>query len=152
MAAPTPQSVAVMDPVCEKRLRQLAEAAGLTAVALGTGNRPQWFRPGGWNGDLHALNALAEVFDRAVANQVGVDAVKDAQNPGTPGDVALSSMMIELLSELERGGRSRFLRRPQAAAAAMARLQGHAHAGGPILGDILETLREVLRRAKESPT
>ena len=145
-----PKSKAQMDPNFEKRLRDCKEAAAEEAAQRVSGGQSRWFRPTGWNGNPFDFAGLGVPFDRTVSTQGYLEAVKDAENPGTGGDVVATITMIEALSVMERAMRVRHtLRRTRATAHMLARKQLHGTDTGAFIQTGVEYVRSVLKQAKE---
>lgn len=150
MAIATPTAKAEVDPNFEKRLRDLKTHAKTEAAARPKGQPVKWFRPQGWNGDPHDWEGLGEPFDRTKANTDYENAVKQPDQPGTSGDIAATTTMIEELAAMERAFRVRHtLRRPRAVAHMLGRKQGHGSDQGPLIVSGLEYVRSLLARAKQ---
>lgn len=141
-----------MDPNFEKRLRDLQLHAAQEYAARGEGGQVQWFRPGGWDGDLTDLEGMGEPFSRAQSNQGCVDAIKDPKQPGTTGDVVAATTMIDYLATMERAFRVRHtFRRCRATALMLGRVRGHGSDNGSFIQTGVEYVRAIIRQAKEPP-
>jgi hypothetical protein len=152
MAVAKPQSTIHMEPNFEKRLRELQQHAALEVARRSLGQQVPWHRPAGWNGDPTDVEGLSAPFDRSVANQCAVDAIKDKDKPGTVGDVVAATTMIDYLATMERAFRVRHtMRRPRAVAHALARMKYQADPFGPFIQGGVEYARELIKRAKEPP-
>jgi hypothetical protein len=145
-----PQSKADMDPSFERQLRQLKAHAASQYTARSTGGQNTWYRPVNWNGDPSDFDGLSDPFNRDTSNDALVNAISDAKNPGTVGDVVACSIMINYLSVLERGFRVRHtLRRVRATAHMMGREKGQGDDQGPFIQLGVEYVRGVLKQSKK---
>ena len=146
---PQPQSKVQMDPNFEQRYRELKDAAKTETEARGKGEQVKWFRPGKWDGDLADFSAIGSEFGREQANDEGVEALSDPQNPGTVGDVVIAQTMIDTLSAMERAFRTRHtMTRPRAMAHMLARKRGHGQDTGALMNNGVEFVRELLKQAR----
>lgn len=149
MATPQPSAKATMDPNFDKRMRELKENAKQEYEERSQGNQVKLFRPKGWNGDLFDVEGLSTPFLRDKANQDFVEAVKDAQSPGTTGDLVATTTMIDELAMMEAAFRSRHtMRRPRAVAHMLARKRGHGDDKGPFIQLGLEYVRGLLEQSR----
>jgi hypothetical protein len=151
MSIPTPQSKADMDPVFEKCLRQRQQQAAQEYAQRTQVGQVRWDRPPGWNGDLFDVEGLAAPFDRSKANQFYIDAVSKPTSPGTSGDIIATTTMIDVLANLERATRARYMRRPRAVAHMLARKKGHGSPTGVFIQNFVEYVRSILKQAKVAP-
>ena len=150
MASPTPTTKSDVDPTFEKLFRALKVHAKESVPTRDKGQGALWMRPPGWSGDPFDYSAMHTPFDRAKPNDRYVDAVKDAANPGTVGDIAAASHMIDTLAVMERAFRVRqTLRGPRAMAHVLARQEGHGSDQGPLIQLGVEYVRNILTEAKE---
>lgn len=144
-----PVSKADIDPVFEKRLRDIQQAAAAEHDQRSVGGQVLWDRPTGWAGVLTDFQAMHTAFARDKANADYLEATKDPKHPGTTGDIAATTTMIDYLATLERAFKVRHtLRRPRAMAHTLARKYGHGHQHGPLIQSVLEHVRRTLRQAK----
>lgn len=146
--AATPQSKANVDPNFEKRIRDAKTHAAAEAESRDKGQQTKWFRPQGWDGDVFDVDAVAEPYSRAAANQSFLEAVKDPEKPGTTGDVTATLTMIGTLAGMERASRLRSMRRPRAMAHMIGRKAGHGDDRGPLVQCNLEYVRNMLKQGK----
>lgn len=154
MTAPNkPISRANMDPNYEKRCRDFQNAALVEASSLAVGNAPIWFRPEGWDGRLSGpdyLKNMAIPFSRDASSNDYLEAVKDPKNPGTSGDVVVTTIMAETLSVMERAFRARHtLRRVRATCHVVGRKLAQGQATGAFIQSNVEFVRSLLAATKE---
>lgn len=100
--APTPRSVADVDPNFERQLRALKEDARRNGDALRQNTPTRWFRPEDFAGDVFDYAAVHRAFNRDAANDMVVRAISDAEAPGTTGDLIAAATQIDYLACLER--------------------------------------------------
>jgi len=155
MAAPNdPISRANMDPNYEKRCRDFQTAALVEASNTAVGGAPVWFRPEGWDGRLSGANYLENMsipFSREAATNDYLEAVKDANNPGTSGDIVATSIMAETLSVMERAFRARHtLRRVRATCHVIGRKLAQGQPTGAFIQSNVEFVRSLLAATKEA--
>lgn len=145
----TPSSKADMDPQFEKRMRDHRDAAAAEASARTQGNQVKWMRPTGWNGDVFDFTKMQDPFNRDVSNVNFLAAVDDPANPGTAGDLAATTLMIDRLAVAERAFRMRHtMSRPRAMAHMLARRKGQGNDQGPFIQLGVEFIRNVLKQGK----
>lgn len=157
MAAPSqPVSRANMDPNYEKRCRDLQTAALVEASNLAVGGAPVWFRPEEWDGRLSGagyLQNMSTPFSSEAATNDYLEAVKDARNPGTSGDIVATTIMAETLSVMERAFRARHtLRRVRATCHVIGRKLAQGQPTGAFIQSNVELVRKLLARTKGSTT
>lgn len=141
-----------MDPVYQRRLEELRDAAAAEYAARAVGGRAVWLRPGDWNGAVHDFVGMEVPFSRLAANDDFVDAVKDQNSPGVPGDLISSTTMIEYLACMERAFRLRHtMQRPRAMAHTIGRKLGHGNNAGPFIQNALEYVRALIQQSKVAP-
>ena len=144
-------SRADVDPNFERRIRDLRDQATADAAALDQGGQATWHRPGDWEGNVFDREALGDPFDRSQANDQCVAAIRDPRQPGSLGDVQATTTMIDYLGSLQQGFQLRHLSRLRALAHVRGRKLGHASEVGPLVQNVLEPVRTILRRGKEGP-
>lgn len=143
----TPESKAKVDPNFEQRLRDLRDAAKAEFTAR-QGDQPvKWNRPTDYEADLEDWDAMSDPFDRSAANGQFVEAVEDANNPGTTGDLVATTTQIDYLAVMERAFRARTTStRPRMMAHLSGRKKGHGSDRGPLIQCTLEYVRSILRQ------
>jgi len=150
-----PKSRANMDPNYEKRCRDFQKAAAVEAENLKVGNPPVWFRPEGWDGRLSGIDYLENIsvpFDSKASNSDYLESVKDPKNPGTAGDIVITTIMAETLSVMERAFRVRHsLRRVRATCHVVGRKMAQGQATGSFIQSNVEFVRSLLETTKEKP-
>lgn len=148
-AATTPRSD--VDPNFETQLKALRDWSGDDAVALIEGTQTNWMRPAlaDWACDPNDRATLGEPFDRAVANQMVVDATSDPTNAGVSGDIIVGTTQAHYLAVLERSFRVRHtMHRIRGMAHASAREVGHGDNRGAFIQCGLEYVRGLVAQAK----
>lgn len=149
-----PVSQADMDPNYEKRCRDFKTAASVEASELATGGQPLWFRPEGWDGRLSGAQYLENMsvpFSRDSATNDYLKAVRDADNPGTSGDIVATTVMAETLSVMERAFRVRHtLRRVRATCHVVGRKLAQGQSTGAFIQSNVEFVRSLLAATKEA--
>jgi hypothetical protein len=146
-----PESRSRVDPNYERQLKTLQAQAAAEADARSNGNQARWMRPDlqGWSGSLDDWEGMSKPFDRTDANASAVEAMADATNPGTSGDVVAGTVMAHYLGTMERSFRARHhLRRPRATAHLVGRKRGHGDNQGTLVQSGLEYVRGLVARAK----
>jgi hypothetical protein len=145
------KSKADMDPNYEKRCRDLQAHAEREYQARKLGNQVPWFRPASWGGDPFDYDAMHPPFARDKANADFLAAVSNPADPGTTGDVELTTTEADALATMERAFRVRHtLRRPRAVAHLLSRKQGHGDPPGPLIALYVEHVRSLLTMAKKT--
>jgi len=148
--APTPRSVADVDPNFEKQLRALKADSKANGDALRANTAPRWFRPDGWGGDVFDYAGIAAAFNRDAANDMVVKAVSDAEAPGTTGDLVAATTQIDYLACLERAFRVRHaMPGPRLLLHAAGTLQGAGHDKGVYSLCGVEYVRRLVAEAKQ---
>jgi hypothetical protein len=149
MPLPVPVSTVDIDPNYEAQLRALQTQSTTQATALRSGGQVQWTRPATWTGNPNDFAAIHTTFNRDVANQQFVNAVKDAQHPGVTGDLVAATLMIDYLGVLERSFKQRMtMGRIRRNALVSGRKAGHGSPTGVFIQSGLEYLRRIVKRAK----
>jgi hypothetical protein len=150
-ATPKPTAVATIDPVLDLQIQTLRDQARDEATQRPRGNQVKVMMPDlrNWSGDLFAYEDMASPFDRSQSNAWFTEATKDAKKPGTTGDLALTTLQIDLLATLERSFRARHtMSRPRAMAHVTGRKFGHSHDRGPLSQGYMEFLRGIEKDSK----
>ena len=135
----------------ETQLKTVQAQADAEQRARRRGEQSVWMMPAanGWNGNLFDFAGLARPFDRSQANAWFVDALKDAGNAGTVGDMIVTTTQIDYLAIMERSFRMRHtMRRPRAILHMLARKAGHGHNNGPLVQAALEYVRGLVKQNK----
>ncbi len=150
MPTPTPVSKADMDPVFEKRFRELQQHAQTEYTQRRTGGQVKWDRPIDWNGNPFDFEGMhLPPFSREKANADYLKAVQNPDAPGTTGDVVATLTMIDVLAIMERAFRVRYtMRRPRGVAQLLGRKRGQGDAKGAFIESYVEYLRAVLEQSK----
>ena len=79
--------------------------------------------------------------------------MSDVKNPGTSGDLAVTTVQIDLLAAMERAWRMRHtMRRPRTFCHAMGRKNGHGDDSGPLVQCQLEYVRGLTKQSKGTGT
>lgn len=143
------RSRASVDPVLETQLRRLRDRYKALAAGDARGADAPWIAPErrDWSGGLGDYEGMASPFDRSAANADFARATSDPSDPGTAGDVVVSSFQAHYLACLERAYRDRHLRGIRAAAHAAARAGSLGDNGGPLIRCALGHARDILARA-----
>lgn len=145
----TPVSRVDVDPNFEKQLRKLKEDAAAHEGALRTGGQVTWMRPLDWAGDPFDYESIHRALNRDTANAQFVDAVKDANNPGTVGDLIAATLMVDYLGTMERAYKNRVtMGRCRRVAHLAGRKRGHGSDTGPLVQSALEYARRVVKKSK----
>lgn len=84
----------------------------------------------GWSGDVYDTAGMTKPFERVEHNADVVKGVSSVNNPGTVGDLALSSLQGDFLAAFERAFRLLNATPVRLAVHAAAREYGHGHAAG----------------------
>lgn len=149
---PKATAVADIDPVFQKQLKSLQTQAAAEATARLAANQTQWMMPEkyDWAGSLTDIEGLSSPFSRKYSNDKFVDAVKDPKNPGTVGDLIVTTTQIDYLAAMERAFRVRHgSGRVRAMLHATARKKGQGQDGGSIVQCPLEHVRAVVKQSKD---
>lgn len=147
----TPAANAAVDPNLEIQLKSLETQANAEQQAVLQGNQAQWMMPVlvNWSGDLFDFTGMHSPFNRDQSNNWFVDAISDPDNPGTTGDLVLTTLQVDWMACAERAFRARHtMRRPRAVAHAMGRKAGHGDDKGPLVQCVLEYLRGLATESK----
>lgn len=134
---PTPKSTSDVRSTFVSSINDMATAALSIANAAKTAGQRRWSRPSGWNGDLNNLDAISTAFNRQQNNQDFINAIKDAKQPGTVGDLEVSQIQIDYLAAQERAFRARHCSRLRRSLHAAARKYGHGVDNGVLKRGIL---------------
>src|SRR4051812_41559396 len=113
-----------VDPNLEAQVKALQTQAAASAPATLKGEQAKWMMPEheDWQGDLTDWDELGTPFDRSASNEAFVEAVKDGKNPGTTGDLVVTTLQVDYLACMERAFKARHtMSRPRALAHAMGR-------------------------------
>lgn len=145
----TPVSVVDVDPIFEKRVRDLQQQAADIAPELTTGGQTLWFRPGGWEADVFDYDALTPPFDTSVSDEGFIRAHQDPQNPGTTGDIITATTQIDYMDCMERAMRARHLYPlPRCVALMAGRKVGHGAPNGLFAETATNYVRRLSSQAK----
>jgi len=148
---PTPTPVADVDPILQALMTSLQTQAAAEATALPAGNQTQWMMPpsNGWNGSVFDFDGMEQPFDRSQSNQWFTTAVKDPSNPGTTGDMIVTTTQIDYLAVAERSFRMRHtMTKIRSMSHTVGRKTGHGNAKGPLSQSVMEYLNGIVKESK----
>lgn len=111
--------------------------------------RRNWERPKDWGGDPTDLQGMATPFDRSQNNDDFVQAVSDGQNPGTTGDMIVSTLQIDYLAMQERAFRCRYCSYVRGRMHAVGRRKGHGNSSGLFSKAVLGYVEGLLGMSKK---
>lgn len=134
---PTPKAKADVRQSFVQSIKDLAKQSAAIANAAENAGQRVWSRPSGWNGDLKNLDAISAAFDRQQNNQDFINAIKDATQPGTVGDLEVSQIQIDYVAAQERAFRARHCSRLRRSLHAAARKDGHGVSWGVLNRGVL---------------
>ena len=147
-----PQARSDSDPVLETQIKALEKQAEAEGLNRPQGKQTQWMRPTaqqGSTGDIFDMTDMGLPFNRDQSNAWFVEAIKDATNPGSVGDMIVTTTQIDYLAIMERSFRSRqAYSRAKAMLHMSARKAGHGHDNGPLVQAVLEHVRALVKKNK----
>lgn len=149
---PTPTSKVDIDPVFERMLEMLRDAAEKNANAVAEGTAPVWHVPTSWPGNLDDWEAMTKAFDRSKLNELTAKAQSDAASPGVTGDLIMGTLQIDYLAAAARAFHARYASKPRRLALTTARLKGQGQQEGVYKGSILQFVRALAVRSKTKGT
>lgn len=111
----------------QQQMDRLIFTAEKEEKALEQEDAPDWYMPEpfDWNGDLFNIEGIAEPFLRDDHYQDFKDVCKNAEDPGTVGDLAAIQLQGDWLACLERAFRARYKSHCRAMVQASGRRMGH---------------------------
>lgn len=152
----TPQARADIDPIFEKQLRALAGACQRFAAFYLAGGVPQWILPdtiGGWSGDLTDHDGMAQAFNHTQSDQWYIDATSDPKNPGTTGDLIVTTTQIDELAIMRRAFLARHAYdRRRCLTLAAGRMEGIGHVNGVLIQCGIEYVNRLVKMSKGGDT
>ncbi len=101
-----------------------------------------------WSGDLLDITGMSSAFSREEHSDDVQEAIKDAQTPGTVGDLQASVLQGEYLACVERAYRLLHSSRIRLTLHAAARLAGHGHENGLFQKGVQGTIEDILIKSK----
>ncbi len=105
----------------------------------------------GWEGDLTDLEGIAKAFDREENASDVIEAIKEAVNPGSTGDLSASFFQADWLACQERAFRYAHASPVRLLLHAAGRHRGHGHKAGVLKSMILSYVETLLKLTKNKP-
>jgi len=144
-----PISKVDVDPVFEKRTRDLQTDAAEAEPILRKGDQLPWFRPEDWSADVFNYASPAASFDTKECEQQFIAAHKDPMKPGTTGDIITATTQIDYCDVMERALRARHLYTlPRCVALMAGRKKGHGATKGVFADAVRNYVRRLAKQAK----
>ncbi len=140
---PTAEPKAKVGEKFSDRLDDLVDYAKEDDDAICNRGGGKWFRPEGIDNTLTDLKAMSEPFKRTEHEDQFDEATKDADNPGTGGDLAMTLIQGDFLQQLERAFRARHHTSVRARVHAGARRRGHSNEHGVFTGGLKAYVKNI---------
>ncbi len=146
----TPVSMVDVDPVFEKRTRDMQSAAAEAEAGYRQGEQVQWMRPEDWDGDVFDYDSPTPSFDTKVCEEAFIQAHSSAKQPGTTGDIITAITQVDYVDTMERAFRARQLYPLSRCMALLAgRKKGHGSKNGVFGGVARNYVRRLSKQAKK---
>lgn len=145
-----PVSVVDVDPIFEKRTRDMQSHAAQAEPAYRKAEQLQWQRPSDWNGDVFDYDSPTPSFDTSKVEEQFIQAHSDAKKPGTTGDVITAITQVDYVDTMERALRARHLYPlPRCMALLAGRKRGHGSPNGVFANVTRNYVRRLSKQAKK---
>lgn len=153
MPDPTIKSVAEVRDRFTDQLKATTKAGANAeqAVQLKEQLQQHQIDKGKWKGDVFDLDGIHDAFDREENEDDVIKAIRDPSEPGTVGDLMVSSLQGDYLATMERAFRARHQTRIRADVHAAARRRGHGHDAGLFQRGVVGYIEGLLKLSKEDP-
>jgi len=103
-----------------------------------------------WSGDVFDIEGIGHAFNREAIGKDFKDAIKDAEAPGTVGDLMISQLQGDHVATMERAFRVRHQSRVRGDIHSIGRRYGMAHDAGIFKRGLEGYLAAILRKSKDN--
>jgi len=127
-----PQPKTAVGQTFRDQIERLRVHSEKEAQAIRNESPPEWYRPTGLLASVLDIEAMHEPYTREEHEDQFAQAVKNSEEPGTTGDLAMVSLQGDFLASLERAFRDRNMTSVRRRVQTSARRTGHSAETGVI--------------------